>query len=322
MRGLLSAIKIVVTQLKLSLETPLWRVTQITGHLNHRVYHCQSVHNESLNLMAKVFDHTDEKFAWREYSALRALWNLKYEHVSPIPLLLLESYIAPDTDVLITEWIHATNVSVGETLNKLQWVTTLHTLAEVHQITPETTRVRLPDAVNSIRHPIDFLQTLDNCLEVVEQRSTETNILKFIRHVLSHLKATIPHHWAFDVPRTLIHGDWQLQNFALTDGVVRFFDWEMAGWSDPAMDIGLLLSHESFAEVTAYDKNWLIETYRDISKDDSLPTRVNLYIQLLDIKWLIDALYRLTPEIADEQQAKNQARIELYRERIEQRYDS
>lgn len=320
MRGLLPAIKIAVTQSKSSLETPLWTITQIMGNLNHRVYHCQSVQDEQLDLMVKVFDHTDEKFAWREYSALRALWNLKVEYVSPMPLLLLESYIASDTDVLITEWIHNTKFSVGETLNKLQWTTILHTLAEVHQITPESTRVKLSDAVTCLRHPIDFLQKLDDDLKVVEQHSNEIELLEFIRHVLSHLQATIPHRWTFDMPRTLIHGDWHIHNFAMADGVVRFFDWETAGWSDPAMDIALLLSHESFAGVTAYDKHWLVETYQDISQDSSSSTRVNIYTQLLDVEWLLDDLFRLTSEIADDQQAKIQTRIKLYHGRIKRRY--
>jgi len=266
----------------------------------------------------KIFDHSDDKLAWREYSAMRALWTLNIHHVSPAPLLLLESYIAPDVDVLITEWLDATDITLGDTLNKMQWTTILHTLVEVHRITPETVRVRLTDAIDAVQHPCDFLDKLTQDFEQFQAQSDNQTLLDFISRVLAHLKATLPQQWAGNVPRTLIHGDWHLHNFAFADGVVRFFDWETAGWGDPALDIALLLTHESFAHVTARDQRWLIETYQTLSKDATLGQRVAIYVQLLDVEWLIDSAMRYI----DNPSADLQARVGLYRDRIFQRYPS
>ena len=287
MRGLLPAVKHIVNESKSSYTSPFWTLTQMTGDLNHRVYHCQSTQDAQRDLMVKLFEHTDEKLAWREYSALRTLWAVDPHLLSPAPLLLLESYIAPELDVLITEWLDGTTITIGESLNKMQWTTILHTLAEVHQITPETTRVKLPDSVMAFDQPMDFIHRLALGLQVLRDEQVDRDLLDFVDKALSHVQQHLPQKWADDAPKTLIHGDWHLHNFVMDDETVRFFDWEMAGWGDPAMDIALLLTHESFADVNLYDQRWLVETYREIQQDETFAQRVDVDSQRLVVEWFL-----------------------------------
>lgn len=316
MRGLLPAIKHIVKQSKSSYTSPFWTFTQVTGDLNHYVYHCHSMQDAQRDLMVKLFEHTDEKLAWREYSALRTLWTVDSHLMSPAPLFLLESYIAPDLDVLITEWLDGTDIQIGESLNKIQWTTILHTLAEVHQITPDTTRVKLPDSVMAFDQPLEFIHQLELDLHTLHDENADRDLLDFVRRVLVHVKQLLPRQWTETPPKTLIHGDWHVHNFVMDEETVRFFDWEMAGWGDPAVDIALLLTHESFAEVNLYDQSWLVETYQEIQQDETFATRVDVYSQLLDVTWLIDTARRQIEKPSD----GLQARLDLYRGRIRRRY--
>lgn len=318
MRGLLPAIKHIVTKSKSSYTSPLWTLTQITGDLNHRVYHCQAVQDEQRDLMVKIFEHTDEQLAWREYSALRALWSVDPHLLAPAPLLLLESYISHELDVLITEWLDVRDISIGETLNKILWTTILNTLAEMHQITPQTARVKLSDSIMAFDQPIDFINKLQLDFSTLQDEITDHDLLNFVSRVLAHLEHTLPHKWADEPPKTLIHGDWHIHNFAMDDEdeAVRFFDWEMAGWGDPALDIALLLTHESFAEVSQYDQRWLVETYQEIQHDATFVQRVDIYSQLLDVEWLIDTARRLHMSPSDELIQ----RLEIYQQRLTNRY--
>lgn len=316
MRGLLPSIKLALSQSKSFVETPLWTLTQVTGDLNHRIYHCQSVRDDQLDLMVKVFAHTDDKRAWREYSALRALWTVDIHDVSPAPLLLLESYIVPDVDVLITEWLPVEDITVGESLNKIQWTAILHTLLKVHQITPKSARVQLAAALHHVEHPLDYLERLQQDCESLKSQSQDHDLLKWVGNVLNHLKQSIPHRWAGDVSTVLIHGDWQLHNFAMADGDVRFFDWEKAGWGDAAMDIATLLTHASFADVSPIDQRWLTTTYQNMMGNEGFARRVDVYTQLLDVEWLLDTMKRQQLMSLDAMTT----RLDLYRTRLERRY--
>lgn len=316
MRGLLPSIKLALSQSKSLIETPLWTLTQVTGDLNHCIYHCQSVRDNQLDLMVKVFDHTDDKRAWREYSALRSLWTLDIDDVSPAPLLLLESYIAPDIDVLITEWLHVGEITLDKTLNKIQWTAILHTLLKVHQITPKSGRVTVSDALNRVEQPIDYLKRLQQDCVSLANKSIDRDLLKWVGTVLGRVKNSIPHQWAGDVATVLIHGDWHLHNFAMTDGEVRFFDWEAAGWGDAAMDIATLLTHETFADVSPIDQRWLTTTYQNMMGDEGFARRVDVYTQLLDVEWLLDTMKRQQLTSSDAMTK----RLDFYRVRLERRY--
>jgi hypothetical protein len=81
--------------------------------------------------------------------------------------------------------------------------------------------------------------------------------------------------WA-DLPRTVVHGDAKVANFALlADGRVAAFDWAMAGTGPCGIDLGWYLAVNA-SRLTG-SKETIVMRYRNLLEDalgDSLPDRI------------------------------------------------
>jgi len=77
--------------------------------------------------------------------------------------------------------------------------------------------------------------------------------------------AKLAHLWR-DLPRTLLHGDTKVANFALLpDGRVSAFDWSMVGAGPSTVDLGWYLAMN--ATRLARSKEEAIERYRMLLED-------------------------------------------------------
>lgn len=290
MRGILPALEQVIHS-RHSLETHQWQLTLTSEDSHNRVYHCHPLDIRQHDLAAKVLPHNAERRAWHEYAAMRVLWHQGIQHASPEPLFLIDHRPDQPYDFVITGWVEGQAFTVSpDGMNKLAWTTILNALAEVHRLSPETVAVKIPNSIQNIRHPADVIKRLQYAASnrpSVAKDDPFNRHRQIIQQAIALAQANLPHYWSNDVPLALIHGDWNITNFIYEEGAVRFVDWEMSGWSDPAIDIATLIAHPSLHVMSEDDKSWLINQYGDLVQDRSLSQRVNVYSELFDIYWLI-----------------------------------
>lgn len=323
MRGLFPALKQAVTSSQNYIDSDLWQLRLISAHDGKYSYHCQSINPRQLDLSAKIFPRDAQEGAWHEYAAMRTLWYHNIRKISPEPLLLVEQKPDFQHDVIISEWVHG-EAFPRHKFNKLLWTTVLHTLAEVHKITPEFSSVQVPSAIHSVANPNDLLVRLLNAIEHLPQPNSSAPVLNYFRligRLMNHAENNLARQWSNPVPIRLTHGDCTIENFVYEDGTVRFVDWELAGWSDPAMDIATLISHPSALHLTEDECEWLINQYTDIIGQRSLPHRIHVYSELLDAIWFVEYVsYLLSDNPYLEAIDQVLETVGHYASRIEHRY--
>jgi thiamine kinase-like enzyme len=286
MRNLLDSITLIYQQDVDSLDINGWHITRITGGLNGLIYRAEREHGQPLAV--KICKRDERNRAEREFATMTALAEAGCD-VAPKVL-----YLAPDPPglpgaVVICEWLE------GRTLeaypppdDHVTWMAILESLAQIHSLTPEESRVTLQNAALHMLEPEHVLREINNQLA----RLPEGKIGNLDRRQLENLltvASRIPQgRWQFPVQPRLIHCDPNCRNMIEFEGVIRLIDWENSGWGDPAFDIADLCANPLYGiALPAEHHAWMWTEHSRLLDDPTLPERAALYTRLLHVWWVM-----------------------------------
>jgi hypothetical protein len=171
-----------------------------------------------------------------------------------------------------------------------QWLGSMHTSAA-----SVAAAVSLPD-----RGPNHYLMQMERARDAIRHIMADSALEVQDRTVLGEILSTcsfLEMHWgqlaAFceQMPRTLVHGDFAEKNGRVRPSLSRsdlvLFDWELAGWGVPAIDLHYFTrSHLAASELPAYwrviQERWPHLTLKDI---DTLVKVGAIFRRLDGLQW-------------------------------------
>jgi thiamine kinase-like enzyme len=287
MQKLLDSIAIIYKQEADTLEVNGWRIKRISGGMNGLVYRAER--ESGAPLAVKICQRDERNRAGRELAAMQAM------NRAGLGICAQQIYYAPDPaglpgEVVISEWLQGRVLEAYPAPHDhTTWEAIFESLAQVHSLTPEESRVGLLNAALCILEPEDILREI----QVQLGRLPAGKIGNLERWRLEHLaqiaeEQTPLLRWEHPAQRRLIHCDPNARNMIEFEGTIRLVDWENSGWGDPAFDIADLCANPFYGmALPAAHHAWMQEEHSRLLDDPTLPERAAIYTRLLHVWWVM-----------------------------------
>jgi hypothetical protein len=259
---------------ELSLVWHGWQIALIGGGRNGRVFH---VRNEQADLAVKLTARDRFDRAGREYLALMALAEAGLE-IAPKPVVL-ERDRHPNPVVVMT-WLEGSVADDPPTADD-EWHRLVEHVAAIHQVTPQTTRLILPDAVLSMHDSASGIARIHQEVDAIPRVDQSADLRALMGRFESHAFPTWP-----TPPVALRRGDPNIRNIVQRPGPWASVDWEYSGWSDPAMEVADLIAHAAYLEVPAERWEWVTRQYARLVTDPGVASRIAVYTALMYGFWV------------------------------------
>lgn len=287
MRRLIETIALVYSREADSLTANGWQITRIAGGMNGLVFRAER--DDSHPLAVKICQRDERRRADREYASMSALDRFG---VDVVPKAL---YLAPEPEglpgaVVVSEWLEGRALEAYPAPeDHATWEAVLESLAQVHSLTPQESKIGLLDAALSIREPGDLLREIHVQLGRLPEGKIGALDRRQLEHLLQIAEGRTPRpRWERPAPIGLIHCDPNARNLLECDGVIRLVDWENSGWGDPAFDIADLCANPMYGMAIPPDHQaWMRDTHSRLLDDPGLPERAELYARLLHVWWVM-----------------------------------
>ena len=164
----------------------------------------------------------------------------------------------------------------------VEWEALLGHLVRLHTLTPDKTRVTLPDSALSAR-------SCDEAKALVRRHAARIPKLEqpsYMRELLKRFEQTIFPKWP--APRlALCRADPNLTNFIRRPGLWAAVDWENAGWGDPAFEIADMATHPAYLGVSQPQWEKVVARYCEMSRDAALHERIQAYRRVMAVWWVV-----------------------------------
>jgi hypothetical protein len=284
-----------------------WRIQQIGGGRNNLLYHADGPGGD-FAIKFTIRDKRDR--AGREYAALRAVRRAGLA-IAPDPVLLdRNSYPQP---VVVQTWL-AGEVSDAPPAADDEWLALLGHYATNHNITPETSAIRLRRAVLNMRSVAEGRRTIRRQLATIPRQAQPAEALDLLRQLEALDFPTWP-----APPVALCRTDPNIRNFVRRSEGWASVDWENGGWGDPAFEIADLISHPAYAGVPSWRWGWVIATYCTLRQDAGAETRIRAYYPLM-LAWWVARLARMRHDLSHGQDQRLVAWPEDWFDEVQARY--
>lgn len=258
-----------------------WRICPVLGGGNGLLYHLTGPAGE---FAVKLTLHNARRRAGREYRALR-LVELAGSDLAPRAVLLDESGCAQD--IVVQTWV------TGETLAQPprqdgEWLDLIRCFAAIHQISPYRVRFSLDRAVINFHSATQARGAIRDQARRVPAKHHPPVLKRLLQKLDSE---TLP---AWPRPRlALCRVDANFRNFIRRPsqngqiGKLASVDWENSGWGDPIFELADLRWHPAYESVSPARWEWVMERYLETCSDPLARLRLETYIRLLAIWWVI-----------------------------------
>jgi len=265
-------------------------VRRMSGGANNALYQVASG-GEQYGCKLCVVD--ERRRAAREYGALRLLQGAGLD-LAPEPVLLDTSCEALPFPVVVYRWLPGT--PLGPSLTTGQLAALLDSIQRIHALRRDPSLADpLPDA---IFHWFDYRPYLAELRGFLAQygswlathgpdgdvlRDRLVRLVARCSDVLTS-SAACPKRDRF--PMCLCRVDPNPANTVWDGtGLLRWVDWEYAGWGDPALDLADLRWYVALEGVTRAQHHWLRDHYRHPEDDPAFDQRLAAWDRLLAIRW-------------------------------------
>ena len=252
-----------------------WRINRINGGANNLLYRAT---NAQCDLVVKFTIRDERDRAGREYHALLALQDANLA-IAPQPIWLERTRYAQP--VVVQTWLEG-DVRADVPADDVEWEALLRHLVTLHTLTPDKTRVTLPDSALSAR----------SCAEakmLVRQQAAripEPEQPSSMRAMLRRFEQVAFPEWPAPC-LALCRADPNLTNFIRRPGIWSAVDWENAGWGDAAFEIADLTTHPAYLGVPQAQWEKVIARYCELSQDAALYERIQAYRRLMAVWWVV-----------------------------------
>jgi thiamine kinase-like enzyme len=249
----------------------------------------QATNADGQQFAVKIARQDARQRAWREYTVTKALHDADITTICPKPVCLFRDIEAVNGDVLVSEWLAGTTLSVAPSADEQdKWQKILNGLQLAHSLTPDKTTAEILAAIAPVRNPEDLLAIIRKRLSRLPEHKSGYLEYEQVANVVDRLHQRVPHYWQDEPPLTLIHCDFHPANMIWHDGQVRFVDWENSGWADPAFDVSNMTTFWRYADLPEAHHQWLQQTYAKMTNDPTLPDRVRIYAMIQTVHWVVN----------------------------------
>jgi thiamine kinase-like enzyme len=252
------------------------------------------------NLNYLVTINQDKKFIFRlnmkkdnlensrvEFDFLNSISSLQ---IAPKPILINNNrHNQFKNSFLILEYIDGNALPEEYNMNKNELKILASQLAKLHTFNFDDLNV--PKSLLSYD---GFFINFDKKLKYINLKFKKykiTNISQNFESIIQKLKNTTYSLKKSEI-ETIIHGDLYTQNIIQVDNEYKFIDWEYGGLGDPAAEFTLIID-EPGNELNKSDKDFLLNEYFKLRKDNSLFERLNLYILLARFEQFLSAIEKI-----------------------------
>ena len=252
-----------------------WQIHRINGGANNLLYRAT---NAQCDLVVKFTIRDERDRAGREYYALLALQDANLA-IAPQPIWLDRTRYAQP--VVVQTWLDG-DVRADIPADDVEWEALLGHLVQLHTLTPDKTRITLPDSALSAR-------SCDEAKALVRRHAARIPKLEqpsYMRELLQRFEQALFSEWS--APRlALCRADPNLTNFIRRPGLWAAVDWENAGWGDPAFEIADLTTHPAYLGVPQAQWVRVIARYCEMSRDAALYERIQAYRRVMAVWWVV-----------------------------------
>jgi len=81
-------------------------------------------------------------------------------------------------------------------------------------------------------------------------------------------------------------------------------DWENSGWGDPVFEVGDLLAHPTYVQVSEERRRWVVDASAALKGDTTLRERIWTYHVLTTVGWAVYFARRLYHESPSAEQQR------------------
>jgi len=251
-----------------------WTVTPVRWGHNNRLYRATC---DETDVAVKFYRIDARDRAGREFESLKALQTTGLE-IAPRALLLdRQRYSQP---VTVQTWMSG-EMREGPPENAQEWARLVDHYADCQSVTPQKSGVVLPEAVLTCQSAAEGVQKITSELLAfpVDARRAETLAL------IGRMQETRFPTWP-EPELCLNRCDPSPGNLLRRDGPWVSVDWEYAGWGDAGFEIGDLMTHPNYFEVSREEwDNFLAQLGSRRPHDSTFPQRAWVYYAICLVRW-------------------------------------
>ena len=252
-----------------------WTIRRVAGGMNSLIYRATGPGGD---LAVKLTARDSRHRAAREYAALLALERAGLE-LAPRPVWLDEMrYRQP---VVVQSWLEG-EVSAAPPATDAEWELLVAHLAAVHSLTPEGTDVPLPAAVIDATSPAACRGLIRRQMARLPAEAQPAALRALVRRWEAYPLPDWP-----PPPVALCRVDTNTRNFVRRPTGWASVDWENSGWGDPAFEVGELMAHAAYIDVSAERWAWVADRYCSLTGDETCAVRIPVYYWAMLVFWAV-----------------------------------
>ncbi len=250
-----------------------WEIRRVSGGHNNLLYHARGPGG---NLAVKWTRRDDRDRAGRECAALQLL-RRRAMHLAPEALLVdRERY---DLPVVVQTWLDGIAGSAPPESDG-QWHALLEHYVAIHTIHQAPSEHDIRPAFVNFASADDGLRRARSSAERVPAEAWTAALTR-------HRERMETYSWpVWHTPRlAFCRADPNVTNFVRSSPGLYSVDWENSGWGDPAFEIGDMLAHPAYLDVTDRRRAWVMRRYAEIAGADQIAVRSWVYFCLMCCDW-------------------------------------
>lgn len=252
-----------------------WHVTPIAGGANNRVYRATQ---GATDYAVKFTIHDDRDRAGREHAALTVLQQAGLT-IAPRPVWI--DRVRYHQPVVVQTWLAGEPLAAPPQTDT-EWQALLDHYCIIHSVTPRRENAFVLDAVlNASCGASGKAIVFEHLARLPDEARPDS-----LRAVLARFSAWEPPTWSAPT-RTLCRVDPNWRNFIRRPEAWGSVDWENSGWGDPAFEMADLMTHPAYDSVPPERWRELIHAYALRRGDDTFHTRVQTYVTVLRVWWVV-----------------------------------
>lgn len=251
-----------------------WRFARVGGGQNNLLYQAGGPLGD-LAIKFTMRDWRDR--AGREHTALSALHQAGLS-VAPQPILLdRHRYAQP---VVVQTWLEG-EVSAVPPPTEVQWRSLLQHFATIYTVTPETTGVKLREAVLNANSVAGCQEIVRRELARIPGEARPASLCALVRRFERCRFADCS-----GAPVSLCRADNNILNVIRRPERWASVDWEYSGWGSPAFEMANLITHPAYIDVPSSQWHWVIDTYCGMVEDGAMAACIRTFWKMLLVWWV------------------------------------
>lgn len=257
-----------------------WQLCRMTGGWNNLLYRAKK---DASDLVVKFTRRDTRDRTSREFYALKIMQAL-CPGFAPAPVLL-ENARYP-LQVVVQWWMDGDPCEVPPAVPQ-EWQRLAEHYVAIHTISPERVETsllpQLKPAALTFSHADDARRYVIESADRLHQDAW----VEDLRRVVNRLKKTRFPTWP-DPPCTFDRCDPNIKNFMRLPGEQPWasVDWENSGWGDPAFEIGDMMTHPCYKDVSASQWDCFLQLYAESSLPDArFFMRARAYYAIILVRW-------------------------------------